>query len=205
MRYTQLSIMGHTVTLEQYSAIGTREERLRFRDIFITRLSVAIRDTQALLDKIHADAWKAFRAEVAGVPEELPTHFTKTGKPDRRYGGRPNPAYYKPAQVRDQVIKDLASRVPPVEATFRWPYQFEEVFNAWEQTVETPMERFRRLLSGMDWYSHYSDDYRVWSAGEERSAQVRSLVQQLGAEAQLEYNRACPWLNEDGSRKSEAA
>jgi len=202
---TQLTIGDRTVTFDEYVAQGTRAERLAFRSEFIDRLPQMYRDTQALLDKIRDDAWAIFNAETAGIERELPTHFTKSGKPDRRFRGRSNPAYYKPAQVRDQVIKDLASKVPPIVSTYRFPYAFDEVFAGWESLVETPMERLRGLLAGMDWYSHYSDDYSVWSRGEARMSEARSLVKRLGLEAELEYNRACPWLNEDGSRKDAAA
>lgn len=202
---TQLTIGDRTVTFDEYVAIPTREERMKFRSDFIDRLGQMYRDTQAILDKIRDDAWTSFKVQTFGIPSEIPTVFTKTGKPDRRFRGKPNPDYYRPAQVRDQVIKDLSSQVPTIVSTYRFPYQMEEVMIGWEALVETPMDRFRRLLAGMDWYSHYSDDHSVWSAGEARMSEVRSLVKRLGPEAEREFNRACPWLNEDGTQKKEAA
>lgn len=203
--HTQLTIDGVTVTLDQYRALPTREARSAFADAFIRRLSDLFREKEEILKQIRDDAWAAFKEQTAGVPCELPTHFTKTGKPDRRFRGKPNPAYHRPAQVRDQVIAELSSRVAPISATFRWPYQFCDVFSTWEKHVETPWERFRRLLAGMDWYSHYSDDHSVWARGEAHMGEVRSLMKQLGPEAELEFNRACPWLNEDGTHKKDAA
>jgi len=202
---TQLTIGDRTVTFDEYVAIPTREERMKFRSDFIDRLGQMYRDTQAILDKIRDDAWTSFKVQTFGIPSEIPTVFTKTGKPDRRFRGKPNPAYYRPAQVRDEVIAELSSRVAPISATFRWPYQFVDVFSTWERGVETPLERFRGLLAGMDWYSHYSDDHSVWSAGEARMGEVRSLMKRLGPDAEREFNRACPWLNEDGTHKKDAA
>lgn len=202
---TQLTIGDRTVTFDEYVAIPTREERMKFRSDFIDRLGQMYRDTQAILDKIRDDAWTSFKVQTFGIPIEIPTVFTKTGKPDRRFRGKPNPDYYRPAQVRDQVIKDLSSQVPTIVSTYRFPYQMEDVMIGWEALVETPMDRFRRLLAGMDWYSHYSDDHSVWSAGEARMGEVRSLVKRLGPEAEREFNRACPWLNEDGTQKKDAA
>lgn len=202
---TQLTIGDRTVTFDEYVAIPTREERMKFRSDFIDRLGQMYRDTQAILDKIRDDAWTSFKVQTFGIPSEIPTVFTKTGKPDRRFRGKPNPDYYRPAQVRDQVIKDLSSQVPTIVSTYRFPYQMEDVMIGWEALVETPMDRFRRLLAGMDWYSHYSDDHSVWSAGEARMGEVRSLVKRLGPEAEREFNRACPWLNEDGTQKKDAA
>lgn len=202
---TQLTIGDRTVTFDEYVAIPTREERVKFRSDFIDQLGQMYRDTQAILDKIRDDAWTSFKVQTFGIPSEIPTVFTKTGKPDRRFRGKPNPDYYRPAQVRDQVIKDLSSQVPTIVSTYRFPYQMEEVMLGWERCVETPMERLRGLLTGMDWYSHYSDDYGVWSRGEARMSEARALVKQLGPEAEREFNRACPWLNEDGTQKKEAA
>lgn len=202
---TQLTIGDRTVTFDEYVAIPTREERMKFRSDFIDQLGRMYRETQAILDKIRDDAWTSFKVQTFGIPSEIPTVFTKTGKPDRRFRGKPNPDYYRPAQVRDQVIKDLAAQVPAIVSTYRFPYQLEEVMIGWEALVETPLDRFRRLLAGMDWYSHYSDDHSVWSAGEARMGEVRSLMKRLGPEAEREFNRACPWLNEDGTHKKDAA
>ena len=202
---TQLTIGDRTVTFDEYVAIPTREERMKFRSDFIDQLGRMYRETQAILDKIRDDAWTSFKVQTFGIPSEIPTVFTKTGKPDRRFRGKPNPDYYRPAQVRDQVIKDLSSQVPTIVSTYRFPYQMEDVMLGWEALVETPMDRFRRLLAGMDWYSHYSDDHSVWSAGEARMGEVRSLMKRLGPEAEREFNRACPWLNEDGTQKKDAA
>lgn len=203
--HTQLTIDGHTVTFDQYCAIPTQADRSAFADAFIRRLSDLFREKEEILKQIRDDAWAAFKEQTAGVPHEIPTHFTKTGKPDRRFSGEPNPAYYRPAQVRDQVIEELSSRVAPVSATFQWPYQFADAFSTWEKQVETPTDRFRRLLAGMDWYSHYSDDHSVWRRGEDNMREVQRLMGELGPEAELEFNRACPWLNEDGTQKKDAA
>ena len=202
---TQLTIGDRTITFDEYVAIPTRAERLQFREEFTGKLGQMYRDTQAILDKIREDAWTSFKVQTAGMPSTLPTHFTKTGKPDLRFRGKPNPDYSRAARVRDQVIKDLSAGVSEIVATYRFPYQFDEVLSGWEAYVETPMERLRGILGGMDWYSHYSDDYGVWQRGEARMSEARSLVKQLGPEAELAFNRACPWLNEDGTHKKDAA
>lgn len=202
---TQLTIGDRTITFDEYVAIPTRAERLQFREEFTGKLGQMYREAQAILDGITGDAWASFKAQTAGMPSTLPTHFTKTGKPDLRFRGKPNPDYTRAARARDQVIKDLSAGVSEIVATYRFPYQFDKVLSGWEAYVETPMERLRGILGGMDWYSHYSDDYGVWQRGEARMSEARSLVKQLGPEAELAFNRACPWLNEDGTHKKDAA
>lgn len=202
--HTQVSIGNHTLTFEQYRAVPTRDERMALRRDFIEHLRIAFQQQQDVLNLIRRDAEDAFQDQTRGMIKEFPKRLTKKGQPDRRYGMRPNPEYAKHAIARDQVVRDLSSRVAPVTSTFQFPYGFEEVFNAWEEAVETPQDQIQRLLSGVDWYYNYSDDHSVYLYGLRRMDSLQALVRKLGPDAQLEFNRACPWLNEDGSQKAAA-
>ena len=187
--HTRVSIGNHTLTFEQYRAVPTRDERMALRRDFIEHLR---------------NAEDAFQDQTRGMVKQFPKRLTKKGQPDRRYGMRPNPEYAKHTIARDQVVRDLSSRVAPVTSTFQFPYGFEEVFNAWEEAVETPQDQIQRLLSGVDWYYNYSDDHSVYLYGLRRMDSLQAMVRKLGPDAQLAFNRACPWLNEDGSQKATA-
>lgn len=199
-----LSVDSYTLTFEQYQA-QPRAERLRLRADIIDRLTNSFKEQQALINQIRAEVEAQFAPQYEGIPCWIPKALTKSGKPDRRYGERRNPAWWSINNKQEAIIKDLCSKVPATCSTFQFPYQFEQVITAWEEVVETPAEELDRLLAHMDWYSHYSDDYSVWQHGEARMGRVKSLIRQLGPDAQAKFNRACPWLNEDGSRKEDAA
>lgn len=203
--HTRVSIGNHTLTFEQYRAVPTRDERMALRRDFIEHLRTAFQQQQDILDQIRRDADAALEEKTRGMVKQFPKRLTKAGQPDRRYGMRPNPEYAKHAIARDQLVRDLSSRVAPVTSTFQFPYGFDEVFCAWEEVVETPQDQFQRLLGGMDWYYNYSDDHSVYLAGQRRMDSLQAMVRKLGPDAQLTFNRACPWLNEDGSRKEDAA
>lgn len=200
--HTRLSIGSHTVTLEQYRALPTRDERLTLRRDFIELLRTSFQLQRDVLDQIRRDADSALEEKTRGMEKQFPKRLTKAGKPDRRYGMRPNPEYAVHRNVRDQVVRDLSSRVAPVTSTFQFPYGFDEVFNAWEEAIETPWDQLHRLLGGMDWYYNYSDDHSVYLAGQRRMDSIQGLVRRLGPDARLAFNRACPWLNEDGTQKA---
>ena len=200
--YTKVSIGNHTLTFEEYRAVPTRDERIALRRSFINELRTAFQLQREVLDQIRKDADERLEEQTRGMKKEFPKRLTKAGKPDRRYGMRINPEYAKHRNVRDQVVRDLSDRVAPVTSTFQYPYAYDEVFNAWEEVVETPWDQFQRLLSCMDWYSAYSDDYSYVVAGDRRMSSLQHLIRTLGPDAQLAFNRACPWLNEDGTHKA---
>lgn len=73
-----------------------------------------------------------------------------------------------------------------------YPAAVHDIFTVWESKVETDREKLDRLLSGFDWYYSYSDDFRVWSAGERILGELRALVSKLGAEGQAAFDAAKP-------------
>jgi hypothetical protein len=201
----QLTICDRTITFEEYAALSTREARYKFREGFIDILGAARREEESILKQIRLDVEAQFAPELVGVPRSLPGALTKTGKPDKRFGTRVNSAWRLINNRQEALIKELSDRVAPITSTYRFPYQFEEVLNTWEAAVQTPMEELKSRLGSHDWYFHYSDDYGVFTAGQRAHDTIRALVSQLGPEAGLMYNRACPWLNEDGTHKKDAA
>lgn len=202
---TQFTINGRVHTFDEYAAIGTREARMLYRRDAMDAHTAAFKEQDVLLNKIREDADALFAAELEGVPRWIPGALTKTGKPDRRFAERVNPAWRAIDLRKRQVVDAAAAQIAPIVCSWRFHYQYEQVFDTWEACVETPMERLRTLLGRMDWYSHYSDDYSVWQRGEAQMGEAKSLVRKLGPEAEAMFNRACPWLNEDGSRKEDAA
>jgi hypothetical protein len=162
--------------------------------MFFDAMNSAHRERSELSEKIRKDVRAQFAAHFAAIPRFIPG-------PTRRHKARPNPAWTELRIREEDVIDTLVSQLRPVEATFRFPYEFDQVFYAWEQACETPAEELERRLEGCDWYSCYSDDHSVWSAGDANLRRINELVRHLGPEAELKFNRACPWLNDDGSRK----
>jgi hypothetical protein len=63
---------------------------------------------------------------------------------------------------------------------------------------------FEKCLKAYDWYYSTTDDHGVWRAGEEQNEHLQAVsdrVRELDRErADRIYCKACPWLNEDGSR-----
>lgn len=100
-------------------------------------------------------------------------------------------------------VEEACKVVKPVDGC-TYPAAVHNIFSVWEEKVETPWEKFERMVSHFDWYYSYSDDHSVWSAGNSRHQQIMALVEQLGPEARKIYNQKCPWLNEDGTQKKEA-
>jgi len=47
------------------------------------------------------------------------------------------------------------------------------------KSVEELREELIGALSGHDWYYQYSDDHKVWVAGNENHARIRALVPQV--------------------------
>ena len=76
----------------------------------------------------------------------------------------------------------------PIRATYRFPYQFDQVFDRWEATVQTPMDELQERLAGHDWYFDRSDDHSVWTRGKANLDRIQFLVRALGPEAQALYD-----------------
>jgi hypothetical protein len=196
----KLNIGNSTLTFEEYAAIPTREERMARRQAFIQILTDNNRELDRLERQITADVRAQFKAELDSIPRTVPG-------PTRRHKPRPNPVWQAAARRQEETIQRLIGELvdPTYSRTFRWPYEFDDVISKWEAAVQTPMEELKSRLGSHDWYFHYSDDHGVFMAGQRAHDTIQALVRQLGAEGQLMYNRACPWLNEDGTPKKDAA
>ena len=57
---------------------------------------------------------------------------------------------------------------------------------------ESLSQELENLLKNHDWYHAWSDDNRVYKAGREVQDQINSLVNQLGPEGKILYNRYAP-------------
>lgn len=73
-----------------------------------------------------------------------------------------------------------------------YPAAVHDIITVWESKVETDKEKLARYLANFDWYYEYSDDFRVWSAGNARAAEIRALVGKLGAEGLAMFDAAKP-------------
>jgi hypothetical protein len=194
----KLNIGDQIISFEEYAAIPTREERVTRRQAFIKILTDHNRELDRLEQQIITDTRAQFKAELDSIPRTVPG-------PTRRHKPRPNPVWAAAARRQDETIQRLVNEIKPLERSLRWPYEYDDVFSRWEAAVQSPMEELKARLGRHDWYFSYSDDYGVFMAGQRAHDTIRALVRQLGAEGQLMYNRACPWLNEDGTQKQDAA
>lgn len=62
---------------------------------------------------------------------------------------------------------------------------------------ETDVELLEILLKFNDWYTDYSDDYRVISGGDSQRARINQLMQKVGDPlAQELYDKYCPYNKE---------
>lgn len=71
-----------------------------------------------------------------------------------------------------------------------YPAAVHDIVTVWESKVETDKEKLARYLAHFDWYYDYSDDFRVWSAGNARAAEIRTLVGKLGPEGMIMFDSA---------------
>ena len=184
---SQLTVGDLTVTWDQYRALP-KAERRALHEALCTKLSQAYRDWDAAAKAIRDRHLAEFDAAKARV-----TAKTRRER-ERAVSGLLS-------RCDAAIQKEADATLAPIVSTYRFPYQFEEILFAWEARVETPMEELQRRLAHHDWHYEYSDDSRVYQAGREARGRIQSLVRQLGPEGEREYNRACPWLNEDGTRK----
>jgi hypothetical protein len=194
----KLNIGDSTLTFEEYAARPTREERFARSKAFMQILTDNNRELDRLERQITADVRAQFKAELDSIPRTVPG-------PTRRHKPRPNPVWAAAARRQEETIQRLVGELKHLPRTFRWHYEFDDIISKWEAAVQTPMEELKSRLGSHDWYFHYSDDHSVFRAGQNAHDAIRSLVRRLGPEADLMYNRACPWLNEDGTHKKTAA
>lgn len=130
----------------------------------------------------------------------------KLSKFQKRYRGRAEDMRYEESllrDARDRKLRELQASLSPIQGN-TYPSAVHNIFSVWEERVETPWEKFERMVNHFDWYYSYSDDHSVWSAGNSRHKQIMELVEQLGPPARKIYNQKCPWLNEDDTQKKEA-
>lgn len=200
---TSLRIGDHTLTYEHFSQQG-REERRRLARDLVDRVREVDDSLRELRESILREVGEQFAPQYEGIPRNLPVRLTKSGQPDRRRGFYTNPKWHAVNQRELSTREEMLQSVVEPPRTHRWIGDFERTLLDWEISLETPAEEFERLLASTDWYSAYSDDHSVWAAGEGRQRRLQDLIRQLGPEAQLAYNRACPWLDEDGNRKAAA-
>lgn len=80
----------------------------------------------------------------------------------------------------------------------------------WKTALEPMAEEelwdhYKKCLRAYDWYYIMSDDNDVWQAGEDQYNHLRRVAERVHRfdrkRADKLYCSACPWLNEDGSRK----
>jgi hypothetical protein len=193
-----LTIGDSTLTFEEFAAIPTRAERNTRRCAFMKLLTDYNRELERLELQIKEDVRARFKPELDAIPRTVPG-------PTRRHKPRPNPVYQNVQARQEATIAQMVSELKKQPRSLRWPYEFDDVLRAWEEALQTPMEELQSRLAHHDWYFHYSDDYSVYCAGQRAHDNIMGLVRTLGPEARLMYNRACPWLNEDGTQKEEKA
>lgn len=182
-----VKVDGVVYTFDAYKALS-RDARLALQKEAVDRCCKA---NQAQSEKLSALV-KPIREEFSTKRKALPKVRSRQGRYDLMDLDRAE-------QLKiDQARKTIA----PVDGC-DYPAAVHDVFHIWEQKVESPWEKFERLVKHHDWYYNYSDDHRYWSAGNSAAQEIRKLMDQLGPEAVKFYNQACPWLNEDGTLKKD--
>lgn len=68
------------------------------------------------------------------------------------------------------------------EAAAAWVTKRDEVVAEEARITADPVAHLERELARVDWYSHMSDDFRVWSAGEAHWKLIESLRAKVGEE-----------------------
>lgn len=193
---------GQDYTCTAYQALPSKADRQALRDEATSRcgaanqkLSEATKKAQEPLRVVEKAARDALLAE---------PRFAK------RYRGRAADIRREIKLIRNvHTSKMIAVReaLPSIDGC-TYPAAVFDVFHVWEEACETTYECFSRLVSNHDWYYGYSDDHRVWSAGERSAQEIKATLESLKEEgqeeaAQLLYNQKCPWLNDDGSENKD--
>lgn len=55
------------------------------------------------------------------------------------------------------------------------------------KTHQEQMKELETMLRNHDWYYHFSDDSRVWRAGEAKTAELTAKVKSLGRDGERLY------------------
>lgn len=189
-----ITVDGEVYTFEDYKELP-HEERIALREEAVNRCVQANRRRTEAWQKLIAPAQEEYRRQVSEL-EKLPRY-------QKRYRGRAADMRYEENRLRserDRKIRELRGQLESVHGN-TYPAAVHDVFFVWEQKVETPWEKFERMVTHHDWYFEYSDDHSVWSAGVARRNTITALMKQLGPDAVALYNKCCPWLNDDGTRK----
>jgi len=197
-----IRVDGVTYTREDYCKLPSKAEREALRELAEQRCCAA--------NTRHYDALREAQKPLREAFEVARKEFWAQDRFRKRYAGRADHMRLGERALRatmHDAMRVLQDNMPPVDGC-TYPAAVDDMFLVWEEVVETPFERFERLLSHHDWYYSYSDDHGVWSAGERRSREIRCQLDTLksgnfGEAAQLLYNQKCPWLNDDGSQKNE--
>lgn len=175
---------GATLTFDMYKDLP-KADRMKLRDSAVERCVEANRNVSAtvkvLQDNIRA-AWQP--------------KFDAVVKPGKK-ATRQEKAEYR--RAIEQLTADRQRELVAVwdEPRLRiegctYPAAVHDIITVWESKVETDREKLERYLANFDWYYEYSDDFRVWSAGNARAMEIRTLVGKLGAEGQAMFDAARP-------------
>lgn len=192
-----VTVNGTTFSFEEYKSLP-KDVREVLRE---EAVALCVQANQR-----RSDEWKKLTAPVDADYREKLAKLHKLPKFQKRYRGRAEDMRYEETLLRgarDRQLRELQENLSPIQGN-TYPAAVHNIFSVWEERVETPWEKFERMVSHFDWYYSYSDDHSVWSAGNSRHQQIMALVEQLGPEARKIYNQKCPWLNEDGTQKKEA-
>lgn len=189
MNPDSIYVGAREVTREEYQQMG-REERLVLWESLCEGLARAQATRVELLRAIREGVDEQFAPLLAAVPIRLPAVWP-------RLKGDPNPDWWRLREEREETCRRIVSTIPPVRSSHEWPSSLQAAFLSWEQALETPEEELARLLEEHDWHYAMSDDFSVWSRGYAASRRLLALVAQLGPEARVAYDRACPWKGEE--------
>jgi len=196
--YQSISVPGKTYRFEDYQKLGSRADRQLVQEE-AQRLT---RERSEKVSKLAQRRQKEIREKYKPLFEKLEAKGKGKGSrtPEgRRARSQARTEIHRLRQLQQNELVAVWDEIDP-EGTARitYPGRVYDMFQVWESRVESPLEKFDRLTADFDWWYEYSDDYRVWSAGDRRFQEIRALKEQLsgtsdGANAEELWQERCPY------------
>lgn len=182
--HPSVTVDGATFTFEDYKSLDC-DARKALRKAIVDRCVAA-----------NVRVGDAARAIQSAIRAEYQTKIDALPKPGRKASRQEKADYRNKVQDLMDARQDEMVAVWN-QPNFRvegntYPAAVDDIVTVWESRVETDKEKLARYLANFDWYYEYSDDFRVWSAGNARAMEIRTLVGKLGAEGQAMFDAARP-------------
>lgn len=182
--HPSVTVDGATFTFEDYKVLD-HATRKGLRKAIVDRCVAANVRVSEMARTLHDTIRAQYQAKIDALP-----------KPGRK-ATRQEKAEYR-YKVQDLMNARQAEMVAVWDQPgFRvdgntYPAAVDDIVLVWESRVESDKERLARYLANFDWYFDYSDDFRVWSAGNARRQEIFTLAKKIGPEGEAMVDAAKP-------------